>query len=271
MATVVNDGYIAEGHKAVKTFPKNGFTVATVDVTYDYATEKWSASAELPAFELYCGFKVTYCDENGSTRFYVPAGSGLPAYEGNTERSDGLFLGWCDNRGNWVEPGDQSVLVNSDMTITATFLPYPDTEENSNVPGQLFRFVCQSDFDDWHHPAISMDAPTRAGVKPAFGDIAVEDAEQMLPAAVFPGDRPDIRRPAPGSEHPAVQPYFRAGEIRIEHEGKPRLFRNPDGSRQGERTGIIGNPSEGLAGNLLIAARRDDTVSFTAEITRQPY
>ena len=49
LATVVNDGYIAEGHKAVKTFPKNGFTVATVDVTYDYATEKWSASAELPA------------------------------------------------------------------------------------------------------------------------------------------------------------------------------------------------------------------------------
>ncbi len=192
MAAVVNDGYIAEGHKPVKPMSANAFTTFTVDVTYDYATEKWSAS-ELPEIELYCGYKVVYRDESGSTLFYVPAGAGLPAYEGSTDRDDGLFLGWFDNWNNRVEPGDQNVRVNRDTTITATFLPYPDKEELSNVHGNIFRFLCVSDLDDMHHPDITVEQLADAGVLPNFGEVAVEDMDWQIFSAELSLSNEQIR------------------------------------------------------------------------------
>ena len=179
MAMIVQDGYIEAGHKVVKPLATNSFTVYTVDVTYDYATEKWSADV-LPEIELYCGYKVTYRDESGSTLFYVAEGAGLPAYEGSTERDDALFLGWADNYGNWVEPGDQNVKVNRNMTITATFLPYPDEEKLSNVFGPIFRFLCVSDLDDMHHPTIALEQVAAAGVQPVFGEVVVEDLDWQI-------------------------------------------------------------------------------------------
>ena len=174
MATIVRDGYIEDGHKPVTPLSPRGFTTLTVDVSYDYETEKWSAS-ELPEFELYCGYTVTYRDESGETLFYVKAGGGLPAYEGSTERDDGLFLGWFDQRGTQVVPGDPDYGVSGNTTVTATFLPYPDAEAMSNLKGAVFNFLCLSDPDEVHHPAVPAHVLADAGVKPAFGEITIEE------------------------------------------------------------------------------------------------
>ncbi len=175
MPLLVQDGIIAAGHMPVTPLSVRNVK-QTIEAVYNRETGCWYT--ENPAvFELYCGYKVTYRDENGETLFYVRVGGSLPAYEGNTERDDAIFLGWFDNHGQIVEPGDESYIVTGNTTVTATFLPYPDAVGFSNLPGTLFRFDCMA--EELHSVPVDAEILAAAGVQPVFGEIGF-DAENAV-------------------------------------------------------------------------------------------